>query len=193
MKNLAWNRQKTTVVNVDEKGDSSINAAISTTTSSKKKAANKKGKPRRAKKPKVAPVAQGRWKIPTAGDGSGCRHHGLRELTMCDKAWMAAYVKEGAWLHKKPCVDCAARGESTEETSEKVLDVSVLLRLKQQCVAYICNCGPTGHKMEEGEEGKDEYQCDMMLCLPCFSERESKMEAGDGGKRKRRQRNRVDY
>ena len=109
---------------------------------------------------------------------------------MCEKAWMAAYVKVGGWLHKKPCVDCAAQCESTKETREKVLDASVLLRLKQQGVAYICNCGPIGHKMDEGEEGKEEYQCDMMLCIPCYSERESKMGAGSGRKRKRKQKNR---
>ena len=107
---------------------------------------------------------------------------------MCDKAWIAAYVKVGGWLHKKPCIDCAAQCDSTKETREKVLDASVLLRLKQQSVAYICNCGHIGNKMEEGE---DDYQCDMMLCLPCYNESESKMGAGSGSKRKRRQKTRY--
>jgi hypothetical protein len=143
---------------------------------------------KRARKPRKSAAPQGRRKVPTPGDASGCKHRGLRELDVCDKVWIAAYVKVGAWLHKKPCIDCAAKGEDGEETGERVLDASVLLLLKQPSLAYICNCGPIGHKMEEGEEGRDEYQCDMMLCLPCYSTRDSLMTEVDGNKRRRRQR-----
>ena len=160
----------------------SSNKACGVKTSTK----TKNPKAPKEKRKKKAPLPQGRRKVPTPGDESGCKHRGLRELDVCDKAWIAAYVKVGAWLHKKPCIDCAAIGERVETATERVMDASMLLLLKQPNVAYICNCGPIGHKMEEGEEGKDEYQCDMMLCLPCYSERESKMDAGSGGKRKRK-------
>jgi hypothetical protein len=131
------------------------------------------------------PVLQGRHKIPTPGDDQGCKHRGLSELCPCDKRWLRAYVKEGAWLHKKPCVDCAAR-ESTEEGEERVLDASVLLQQKAGIVAFICNCGPTGHKMKDGDEGKLEYQCNLMLCVPCYNIRQSNSEGGGGRKRRRR-------
>jgi hypothetical protein len=42
--------------------------------------------------------------------------------------------------------------------------------------------------MEEGEEGKEDYQCDMMLCLPCYSMRQTEMAAGTGSKRTRKKR-----
>jgi hypothetical protein len=182
LKKLAMKRQREDVNEAgDEESvrlDSHQKNSSQTTSDSAKKAATKKGK-------RPAPVPQGRRKVPTPGDESGCKHRGLRELDVCDKAWITAYVKVGAWLHKKPCIDCAAQSENVEGREERILDASVLLLLKQPDLAYICNCGPIGHKMEEGEEGKDEYQCDMMLCLPCYSERESKMK-GAGGRRMRR-------
>jgi hypothetical protein len=141
---------------------------------------------KRARKPRKSAAPQGRRKVPTPGDASGCKHRGLRELDVCDKAWTTACVKVGAWLHKKPCIDCAAKSENGEGTGERVLDASVLLLLKQPSLACICNCGPVGHEMEEDEEGRDECQCDMMLCLPCCSDRDSRMTEVDGNKRRRR-------
>lgn len=183
MKKKAHKRQKqaTTGSELDdtESGDSHKEAAIS------KESAKKKGRPKSTKKAKEAPVLQGRRQVPNAGDGSGCKHHGLRELVMCEKAWMRAYVKIGGWLHNKPCVDCAAKSDGTKETGGKVMDASALLLLKQDNVAYICNCGPIGHKMMEDEKGKEDCQCDMMLCLPCHSERENKLGTGSRSKRKR--------
>jgi hypothetical protein len=153
---------------------------------SNKETSNRKPRSKKTTRTKEAPIPQGRRKVPTAGDESGCKHSGLRELDVCDKTWITAYVKVGGWLHKKPCIDCA--GKSKERGGEAVLDASVLLLLKQKNVAYICNCGPIGHKMEEGEEGKEDYQCDMMLCLPCYSMRQTEMAAGTGSKRKRKKR-----
>jgi hypothetical protein len=145
-------------------------------------------KKRAVRRPQQANEPQGRRKVPTAGDDHGCKHHGLRELDPCDKGWIASYVKVGAWLYRKPCIDCAARCEGTDGTRGRVLDASVLLRVKEPIVAYICNCGPIGHRMMEEDEGRDEYNCDMMLCLPCYSDRESKMEEGSGSKRRRRRK-----
>jgi hypothetical protein len=78
------------------------------------------------KAPRKPPVLQGHRRIPTPGDGHGCRHRGLRELYPCTKVWIGAYIKVGAWLHKKPCFDCANRGEA-EGTRERVLDASIIL------------------------------------------------------------------
>ena len=153
---------------------------------SNKEASNRKARSKKDPTTKQAPKPQGRRKVPTAGDEGGCKHSGLMELDACDETRIAAYVKVGAWLHKKPCVDCA--GKSQKGGGEAVLDASVLLMLKQKNVACICNCGPIGHKMEEGEEGKEDYQCDMMLCVPCYSMRQTEMAAGTGSKRKRKKR-----
>jgi hypothetical protein len=65
------------------------------------------------------------------------------------------------------------------------MDASVLVKEKGPNVAWICNCGPVGHKMKEGEDGREDYICNMMLCLPCYSERESKMGTGARTKRRR--------
>jgi hypothetical protein len=133
--------------------------------------------------PKVLPVLQGRRKTPTPNDNHGCKHHGLSELSPCDKQWIKAYVKVGAWLHQKPCFDCAS-DQITNTSRERVLDASVLLQAKGKNVAFICNCGPQGHKMEEGEDGKEDYQCDMMLCVPCYNKRDSIREGDPSSKRR---------
>ena len=172
----AWKRQKKDVEAEQDDGRKE----------EEKKRSKKKEEPKKARKQKKTAVPQGRRKVPTPGDASGCKHRGLRELDVCDKAWMTACVKVGAWLHKKPCIDCAAKSENGEATGERVLDASVLLLLKQPSLACVCNCGPTGHKMEEDEEGRDECQCDMMLCLPCCSDRDSRMTELHGRNKRRR-------
>lgn len=139
------------------------------------------------KAPRKPPVLQGRRRIPTPGDGHGCRHRGLRELDPCTKVWIGAYVKVGAWLHKKPCFDCANRGE-VEGTRERVLDASVLLRVRELNVAFICNCGPIGHKMMDDDDDKEDYNCDMMLCGPCYKEREMTLEGTDGSRRRNKRK-----
>jgi hypothetical protein len=45
-----------------------------------KKTAGKKVTTKKATRPRQVPIPQGRRKVPTAGDESGCKHHGLREL-----------------------------------------------------------------------------------------------------------------
>jgi hypothetical protein len=91
------------------------------------------GKNRKQKKTtaeKKAPNMHQGWRqVPTPTDDHGCKHHGLRDLDPCDNVWLAAYVKEGAWLDKKPCIDCAAQGKESDKTRERVLDAAVLLRV----------------------------------------------------------------
>jgi hypothetical protein len=161
------------------------NATVSKISTSSKGLGEKTVTNKRPNRPKEVATPQGRRRVPTPGDASGCSHCGLRELIPCDKAWLKAYVKVGAWLHKKPCVDCSTRSEGSEQTRERVMDASVLVKGKGPNVAWICNCGPVGHKMKDGADGKEDYVCDMMLCLPCYGERESKMGAGGRTKRRR--------
>ena len=156
-----------------ETNDSGKKASISKTKNSSKSTTGQKTK----KVVKKAPAPQGRCKVSTAGDDSGCQCRGLRELDVRDRVWMAARMKVGARLHEKRCVDCLSKCEDLSD-------------MRQPRTACTCNCGLTGHKVEEGEEGKEDCQCNMMLCLPRCNDRGSKMEAGPGNKRKRKNRRR---
>jgi hypothetical protein len=155
-------------------------SAWKTTVGDGKKGTAKLAEKKSSKKQKRVDIPQGRRKVPTPGDESGCKHRGLMELVVCNKVWMAAYVKVGAWLHKMPCIDCAASCQ----------DTSALSVLKQPKEGYICNCGPIAHKMEEEQEGKQAYKCNMMLCMTCYSDRVSKMETGPRSRRRRNTRER---
>lgn len=140
-------------------------------------------------KPKKAPVAQGLRKVPKATDEHGCRHSGVRDLVVLHKNYLAKYVKVGGWLHRMPCKGCED-GISGVGERERVKDVSSLLTLKgNNAVGYICNCGPTGHAMEEENSLKEEYSCDMVLCMGCYTDRTRKADNGGGNKRTRRNRN----
>ena len=116
---------------------------------------------------KPTPVPQGRRKIPTACDNLGCPHTGLRDMKSLDRAWCAAYLKVGGWLENRACKDCN-------------LEVLNLMKVKGAPVGYICNCGPTGHKMSDENEEKKDYLCDMVLCVPCHTKRSESMHIGPG-------------
>ena len=140
----------------------------------------------RKKKAPAKIVSQGKRKVPEASDGHGCKHHGLLELLALPKGYLKVYVREGEWLHKKPCKDCAQKESGCPDL---VLDISSLLKVKGKGdVGYYCNCGPTGHKMKLDEDPvyKQQYDCDMVLCLPCYDDRKLKM--GDRGTTKRLRR-----
>lgn len=193
LKKSAMKRQGAKVRGKGRPGGTDCIATIGpiTTEPETKGASNRVGK-QKENRPKKAPVPQGRRKVPTAGDEHGCKHRGLRELDPCNKRWIASYVKTGAWLYNKSCVDCTAKSKGDKKGEDGlVLDAAVLLHVKDSNVAFICNCGPIGHKMMEGEEGRDDYQCDLMLCVPCYSDRESKMDQDGGSKRKRRRKTAV--
>jgi len=140
-------------------------------------------------KAKKVPVAQGLRQVPKALDEHGCRHSGVRDLVVLQKNYLMKYVKVGGWLHQKPCKGCA---DDTNEVGDRdrVMDMSTLLSLKgnNNGVGYICNCGPVGHGMEDGNTTKEEFMCDMVLCMGCYTSRMIKADSSDGNKRTRRKR-----
>lgn len=128
-------------------------------------------------KTKITPVPRkGMRKIPTPCDDHGCRHMGLSELMALPKVYLKAYTKEGKWLVDKPCKDCASKKEDEEG---RVMDVETLLRCKDEPagdIARYCNCGPVAHSMEEEDEYKANFLCDMVLCKGCYRKRVNEYE-----------------
>jgi hypothetical protein len=139
---------------------------------------------------RVTKAPQGERKVPVASDKHGCEHSGLLELLAIDRGYLRAYVKEGGWLHRTPCKDCAMAEDNMDD---RVLDVATLLTSKgKKEIGYYCNCGATGHKMDiEAEpEWKRKWTCDMVLCMPCYDKRKQTM--GDGGGKRTRKRKGMD-
>ena len=153
---------------------------------SKKKSSTMQTKAKASKVKRVENDPQGQRKIPVPGDTHGCRHSGLLEMIMIERSYLKSYVKEGGWLYQTPCKDCANNKDGGDK---RVLDVSNLLQVKGkgELGAY-CNCGPVAHKMVQAEEPvrKQQWACDMILCMECYSKR--KLGMGDTAtKRSRRQ------
>ena len=144
----------------------------------------------KAKAPKKNAPKQGGRKVPVPGDMHGCGHSGLLELLPLERKYLQTYVKEGGWLYKTPCYDCA---KSEGGGKKPVLDVSDLLNGKGMGeLGVYCNCGPVGHNMDEDEEPirKQQWACNMVLCMDCFNRRKTGMGGTNGeGKRTRRQKN----
>jgi hypothetical protein len=135
------------------------------------------------KKPKQIEEQKGKRRVPKAEDEHGCKHSGLLGLMALPKIYLRAFVKEGGWLYKKPCKDCAAK-ETGNGNKDLVLDVASLLTIKgKQDVGYYCNCGPRSFGMKDSDELKALWTCDMVLCLSCFNERENKMSGDRTSKR----------
>jgi hypothetical protein len=148
--------------------------------------------PKKAKRPVKRGVdkpPQGERTVRVASDTHGCGHSGLLDLIRMEKTYLQAFVREGGWLHQIPCKDCAKEEGSR---NERVLDMASLLNLKgKKELGYYCNCGPTGHKMDEEDEPvhKQQWTCDMVLCMHCYHKRKLGMvEGGTRGKRNRRQK-----
>ena len=132
---------------------------------------------------------QGLREMPMVKDRHGCIHNGLRSLTLLDRPYLTMFVKnEKAWLHKKPCKDCG--DNKNEETDDmRILEMGRLLENRgRKELGYYCNCGQTGHLMEEDDPRKASYSCDMVLCPGCYYKRLSRLE-GDGKRRTRQTRN----
>ena len=68
--------------------------------------------------------------------------------------------------------------------------MSTLLSLKRTDVGYYCNCGPAGHKMKMDDDPvlKQQWTCDLVLCMPCYENRKKSMMGEEGGKRSRRKK-----
>jgi hypothetical protein len=153
----------------------------------RKKTAPPKAKPQKKDKP-----PQGERKVPVPGDTHGCNHTGLLDLLPLERKYLQAYVKVGGWLHETPCHDC----EKNEGGSDKrVLDVSDLLSVKGRGgLGVYCNCGPVGHNMLQEEEPvrKQQWACNMVLCMDCFSRRKTGMGGSGGGGRRTRRPQKLD-
>jgi hypothetical protein len=130
---------------------------------------------------------KGKRRVPEAEDEHGCKHSGLLGLIALPKNYLRTYVKEGGWLYKKPCKDCAAK-ESGNGDENLVLDVANLLGTKgrAEVVAYYCNCGPAGFRMNEDHAYKAAWTCDMVLCMTCYNARTNVMSGDTTAKRSRR-------
>jgi hypothetical protein len=142
------------------------------------------------KNPAPKAKTQGERKVPVASDAHGCRHSGLLELLPIDRKYLQAFVKEGGWLYKTPCLDCA----KDEGGDKRVLDVSDLLKVKGRGeLGVCCNCGPVGHNMIQEEEPlwKQQWTCKMVLCMDCLSKRKKGMAGinSRGATRSRKQKN----
>jgi hypothetical protein len=67
------------------------------------------------------------------------------------------------WLYNIPAKDCAMGGDNGD-IEKNLLDLSLLLPKKGgNDVGYYCNCGPTGHDMEEEHPYKAMRTCDLVL------------------------------
>jgi hypothetical protein len=149
---------------------------------------DKVAKPKKIKAADMVVKRKGQRKVPTATDKHGCTHTGLLGLMALPKKYLRSYLKENGWLHNKPCRDCGVKEEG-ERGSGKVLELSCLLSRKggQDEVGYYCNCGPTGFGMDDDDENKAAWTCDMVLCMECYSDRKNKM-GNEGGGRNRNKR-----
>ena len=129
-------------------------------------------------------------KVAEASDEHGCVHSGILELKALSKQYLRFYVEEDGWLYRKPCKDCAAKDKVKKE-AHHVLEMSSLLTVRgKQDVGYYCNCGATGFQMEESNEIKELYTCDMVLCNPCFSQRVEKIPVDGRNQRSKRSKKR---
>jgi hypothetical protein len=162
------------------KADQSGTAPAPSNNTKKKNEMTKKAKPPKKPEPK-----QGQRKVPVPSDTHGCDHYGLLALLPLERTYLRSFVKEGGWLYKKPCYDCAKNEAGGDE---RVLDVSDLLKRKGDLGVY-CNCGARGHGMSQDDEPvqKQQWACNMVLCMECVNRRHAGMGGtGDRSKRTRR-------
>jgi hypothetical protein len=72
-------------------------------------------------------------------------------------------------VYNIPTKDCAMGGDNGD-IENNLLDLSLLLPEKggNDMGYYCCNCGPTGHDMEEEHPYKAMYTCNLVLCMGCY-------------------------
>jgi hypothetical protein len=153
--------------------------------------------PRKKKKKDVTTMkGQGNRKLPTPCDSYGCKHVGVLELKELPKTYLKTYVKEGGWLFQLPCYDCKKKSDKEvggNDESDRILDLANLLTGRKRNVddmARYCNFGVTSHGMEEDNEWKKSFACDMVLCIPCYKERLVESGHGASGREQRSRRGR---
>jgi hypothetical protein len=127
-------------------------------------------------------------------DQHGCKHSGLLDLKSLPKNYIAKYIKPGEWLDGKPCKDCAdeTRQEGRGDDTTRVMDLSTLLTVKSEIVAFYCNSGPNGHRMEPDEEDRNLWLCDMVLCMNCYTRRQQSSEEKIGRTSRRKRKSRFE-
>ena len=154
-------------------------------TSSKKKPKSSKKKTEVNEDPKEQ---KGTRQVPKPRDEHGCMHCGIFDLKTLSRDDLKYYTKEGAWLEKKPCLDCDKKELGTEE---KVMDVGVLLNWKgldTDEMARYCNYGAGAHGSDD--PSSTSFACNMVLCNPCYTKRVEGAETQLGTNSRRSNRNR---
>jgi hypothetical protein len=148
------------------------------------------GEDERASKEKRAVEKKGGREMPKPSDDHGCQHTGIHELKELPKEYLKVYVKTGNWLCNKPCKDCAGK---PKEEKDRVMDVAEILKdkkVKKDDMARYCNYGRTAHSMEDDDEFKQGFTCDMVLCMGCYKRRVDKYEAYNSSANRRSNRRR---
>ncbi len=113
--------------------------------------------------------------IPEATDKHGCKHKGLLDLKVLPSDYLSNYMKEGGWLWNVQCKDCAKRDDSEENDGTEMGLSGLMPKKGKKDVGYYCNCGPTGHDMEDEHPYKEIYTCDLVLCMGCYDKRKERM------------------
>jgi hypothetical protein len=154
---------------------------------SKDKVSQKANPATKVARPKVVAEPKGTRKIPTPCDDNGCIHMGCGELMPLPKVYLKAYVKVGGWLYQKPCRDCKQKENAADEKDKiedgRVLILADLLSSKEVKsalqIAWYCNYGARAHGLDEGDEFKSKFACDMVLCVGCYDNRVRINTSGD--------------
>lgn len=135
--------------------------------------------------PPAPEVRQGLRKVPSPSDSHGCKHYGLMDLIPLDKAHLTWFVADNGWLDKKPCTDCNQMDKEHPDYNNRVLEMKQLLTKGNREFGVYCNCGPRAHKMKANDETKPYFTCEMVLCPPCHTKRETKRCESGGNRRTR--------
>ena len=164
----------------------------------KTKDANSDPPPKATKvKTRQLPQTQGTRKLPIPCDKYGCPHVGVLDLNELPRSYLKTYVKKGGWLYQMPCYDCKkkslVKSNIQKAGTVQVLEVAELLKNKKgnaDEMARYCNYGVASHGMKVDDEWKKDFECNMVLCVPCYTERLEESGQGIGGKEKGRRRTR---
>jgi hypothetical protein len=92
-----------------------------------------------------------------------------------DRGWVTKFLKPGGWLENMAwCKDCKKREDEGTELYKgevRLLDLTTLLKTRQDHYVWYCNSGAGAHTMEEDNTWKTERTCDLVLCTACYHSR----------------------